>query len=537
MTGVPIRTRTAETTAARPPHTTSAAATDTLTLTRLFIADYIRTPVNLALLVIVPVVFVIAVAKPMAKAVGILGGRAAELLPTASAGWAAAFLAGIAMYFQIAGSRGGDTRLALAGMSSRTLVAARLLTGITLALVASTASLAALAARTGIGDAERVLTGTLMFATVYLALGAIIGVISPTPVNGTVTILLIWLLDLVLGPAFSFGHADSVATRLLPTHFVTLWMIDLPSGHSGRLSDLSLALIWTATALALSAVVLRHTIRDRTGHHSALRPGSIRAQLTTGVRLALRDYGRNRILWVLLVALPVLFILGTFITTASKSEVIPVTTAGHRGPHSYWLPDIHGPLMAPIAIAALATIAGIFVVQDNRAGDSRLAVAGYRTPAVIGTRIATVAVIAFLATGVSVATTASAFTVRRWDIYIAGNLLLAITYALLGIVVGIVVGRVGGVFFAFLIPFVDLAIGQSPMLNAVTPEWSRFMPGYGVSRITSDATLTPDFDQGPALLIAALWIIGLAVAAAIALRPPVRRRSSHRGIIGSLSGS
>jgi hypothetical protein len=488
-----------------------------LALTRLFVADYVRTPVNLLLLAIVPVVFVIAVAGPLSKAAQILGGSAATMIPTASAGWAAAFLAGVAMYFQVAGSRAGDTRLALAGLRPATLVAARLLIGLALVAVASAAALVALAVRTGLGDPERVIPGTLMFAVIYLAIGATVGALSATPVNGTVVILLIWLLDLVFGPAF--GSADRLATCGLPTHFLTLWMIDWPSGHSGHPGDLGWALGWTAAAAGISVAVLRHTTAVNTGRTRWHAPRSLTTQFRTGLRLGLRDYARNRVLWVLLVLVPVIFVLGTFFTTADKYEPVTVTQNGVRGPRSFWLPDIHGPLMAPIAVAALAAIAGVFVTLDNRAGDQRLALAGYRPTALIGGRLATIGLIAALATAAAIATTAAAFHVQRWGAFIAGNLLLAATYGLLGVVVALVFGRVGGVFMCFLIPFLDLAVGQSPMLNATPPTWAHFTPGYGASRVITDGVLTIDFDQTAPLAVALGWLAVLATVAALAMRP------------------
>lgn len=519
MTGILTHHRhTAQVRADTPP--AAHARGDVLALTRLFVADYARTPVNLLLLALVPVVFVIAVAGPLSKAAQILGGSAATMIPTASAGWAAAFLAGIAMYFQVAGSRAGDTRLALAGLRPSTLVAARLLTGLTLATVASAAALVALALRTGLGDAERTIPGTLMFAVIYLAIGAIVGAVSATPVNGTVAILLIWLLDLIFGPAF--GSADRLATRGLPTHFLTLWMIERPSGHSGRPGDLGWALAWTAAAVVISVAVLRHTTAVKTGRARRHAPGSLSTQFRTGLRLGLRDYARNRVLWVLLVLVPVIFVLGTFFTTADKYEPVTVTEDGVRGLRPFWLPDIHGPLMAPIAVAALAAIAGVFVTLDNRTGDQRLALAGYRPTGLIGARLATIAVIATLATAAAVATTATAFTVQRWPVFIAANLLLAAIYGLLGVVVALVFGRVGGVFMAFLIPFLDLAVGQSPMLNAAPPTWARFTPGYGTSRVITDAALTADFDQTLPLAIALGWLAALTAIAVAVMRPRTR---------------
>src|SRR6266508_3609754 len=107
-------------------------------LVRRFLADYARNPVNLLTLVLVPVTFVLVAAGPLADAAKLLG-RAGGGPPveTATAGWAAGFLAGVAMYFQVAAARDTDRRLVVAGMPARPMVAARLLTGLVLAATCS----------------------------------------------------------------------------------------------------------------------------------------------------------------------------------------------------------------------------------------------------------------------------------------------------------------------------------------------------------------------------------------------------------------
>jgi hypothetical protein len=266
-------------------------------LTRRFLADYVRNPVNLVVLALVPGVFVVVAAGSMADAAKLLGGGSGAAVETATAGWAAGFLAGIAMYFQTRTARTADHRLVLAGLPAARLAAARLGTGLVLVGLAGLAALVALAARTGIDDPGRSIAGTLMFGVVYLAIGAVTGVLVRNPVNGTVVILFVWIVDVFFGPAV--GSPDRLATRWLPTHFVTLWMVDLPSRQGGRLGDLGWALTWTLGALAVAALLVVTSAgvarRDRDRH----------GRFLTGLRMGLREYRRNPVLWVLLMVVPV----------------------------------------------------------------------------------------------------------------------------------------------------------------------------------------------------------------------------------------
>jgi hypothetical protein len=62
--------------------------------------------------------------------------------------------------------------------------------------------------------------------------------------------------------------------------------------------------------------------------------------------------------------------------------------------------------------------------------------------------------------------------------------------ALLGVLIAPVFGRVAGVFVAFLIPFLDGGVGQSPMFRSEPANWAQYLLGYGAYRILIDGGLT-----------------------------------------------
>ncbi len=79
-----------------------------------------------------------------------------------------------------------------------------------------------------------------------------------------------------------------------------------------------------------------------------------------------------------------------------------------------------------------------------------------------------------------------------------------------------------GVFFAFLLPFLDLAIVQGPMLHPEPTAFSKFLPGYGGSRILLDGALTRSFDEALPLLVALGWLVVLGLSVALTCRHLVR---------------
>jgi hypothetical protein len=131
-----------------------------------------------------------------------------------------------------------------------------------------------------------------------------------------------------------------------------------------------------------------------------------------------------------------------------------------------------------------------------------------------------------VAAAVSLAVTATVVTPRQWPVYAAGYVLIGATYALVGVLLGPILGRVSGVFIAFLLPFLDLGIGQSPMLRSEPPDWAQYLPGYGGIRVMLDGGLTDTFDETRGLLIGLAWLAALTLTAAMLFHRTARPAST-----------
>ena len=140
----------------------------------------------------------------------------------------------------------------------------------------------------------------------------------------------------------------------------------------------------------------------------------------------------------------------------------------------------------------------------------------------LAARLTIIGIATALAVGVLLAMAATVFDSRRWGWYAAGNALIAATYALLGVLVAPVFGRVAGVFVAFPIPFLDVGTGQSPTLLGEPASWASYLPGYGGYRVLIDGGFTATFDETGSLLLAVGWIAVLAAAAVVLVRRAIR---------------
>lgn len=523
---------------------------------RRAVLDYARRPLNLVLLVVVPVVLVFVWGGTLADFSRLVGGTADQVqVEAATAGWAAAALAGLGGFFQVAGSRAADRRLAAAGGRTGPVVAGRLTATLGLAGVASAGGLLALAARTGIDDPGRAVAGTLLVALIYLALGVTVGSFVRNDMNGALVITLFWILDVFLGPGLSTG--SSIVTRLFPLHFPTLLLTSQATGHAGALSDVAWSAGW-AVGLSLVAVLrLIATTRPcpqslptrpksqlmtaakaevqptrseagPTGNEGAVptpavstgkRPPTSDVPRTwTGLgavlQAGLRDHRRNRVLWALLIGVPVIFIGLAITVTVDTPGSVDLVEGSRRFSILLSQRRIHGATMVPVTAAFLAGLTGLFVVTGSFVGDRRLVLAGLRCRQVFGGRLGVIAAATVVTTAASVAVSGIWYPPRQLVVFAGAALLIGLTYAMVGVLVGPLTGRLGGLYLILLLAFIDVGLGQTVMFPGGPPAWGAFLPARGASRVLLDGAFTDRFDETGYLLVGIAWLAALMAAAA-----------------------
>src|SRR5262245_11039020 len=177
-----------------------------MTRAGIFAREPLRASFTLALLGAVPALFVVAAAGVLSDFAAALGGSLAGNAAVAlSAGWAAAFISGTLGFFQAASSRGADRRLALAGLGPARVAIARIMASVVLAVVAGAAAFAALMLRVDVAHPAHAAAAVLGFAVLYLAVGVLIGSLVSSPLEGSLLVVFVFLLDAFAGPGMTGG--------------------------------------------------------------------------------------------------------------------------------------------------------------------------------------------------------------------------------------------------------------------------------------------------------------------------------------------
>lgn len=172
-----------------------------LPTTVMFVREHLRAPLTLALVIAIPAFFVLIFATVLGDFADALGGTLVSQAATSiSAGWAAAFLSGTLAFFEVSSSREADRRLAIAGLGPGRVAASRIAAAIALAITVGAVAFATLMLRTGVEHPAHAAAAILAFALIYIGVGAAIGAVIKSPLEGSLLVILIFSIDAFSGP-------------------------------------------------------------------------------------------------------------------------------------------------------------------------------------------------------------------------------------------------------------------------------------------------------------------------------------------------
>jgi hypothetical protein len=214
-----------------------------MTRTTLFVREQLRAPFTAVLLVTIPAIFIVAAASTLRDFARALGGSlAGDAAVSLASGWSAAFLAGMLGFFAASSARDADRRLALAGLGAPRVAISRIVATIALATIAAASATIAVVA----------------FAWLYLGVGVLIGSVVRDPLEGSLLVVFVFLLDVFSGPGMGSGSAPWAISRTPANVLIASGL-----GRSSSAADLVSLAITTATSLTIAFVVFALSARRR----------------------------------------------------------------------------------------------------------------------------------------------------------------------------------------------------------------------------------------------------------------------------------
>ncbi|MFN8215104.1 MAG: hypothetical protein U0R71_00770 [Solirubrobacterales bacterium] len=226
-----------------------------------FLREHLRARMTLVMLVLLPALFVLVSASVLGEFAAALGGSVTgDSASALGAGWAAAFLAGALGFFQVASAREADRRLALAGMGASRVAIARIAASVLLGLLVSVVAFATLWLVAGVAHSAHAFVAILIFALIYIGIGTLVGSLTSDPLEGSLTVAFIFLIDAFSGPGMSGGGG---VAQLMPTRKAADVLIAAGAGHSSPGGDWVAAGLTALGALAIAATAFWLSARPR----------------------------------------------------------------------------------------------------------------------------------------------------------------------------------------------------------------------------------------------------------------------------------
>lgn len=222
---------------------------------RTTITEFLREPVNLALIVVLPPIVVASYGSMM----GALPKLPAMTTSPETMGaingamYVAAFLPGVIGLFQVISARRADERLQLGGFRQSVLFLARCGTVLLASAVAAVFTMAVLLATVAVSAPLLAWAVLVLVGLTYGLVGMLVGSVLPRELEGS--LLLVFVADLDEAMASGLFRTDAVVTKLLPLHFphdVFTAAVDggrLPAGdvlYAGTYAIVLFALVFVA---------------------------------------------------------------------------------------------------------------------------------------------------------------------------------------------------------------------------------------------------------------------------------------------------
>ncbi len=228
-----------------------------------FLREQLRAPMSVALLVVLPIVFVTTASSVLGEFSRALGGDARGDAATAlAAGWSVAFLAGSFGYFQTLASHGADQRFALAGFGPARTAVARLVSALGMVVVVVLAGFVALRVQQEVPHVAHTLLAMTAYACIYLAIGTAVGSVVRDPLAGSLVVVFVFLYDAFSGPGMA-APSSGVGTVLEPSRKAGELLLSAGAGSSSPAGDWIGAAVSVAVAIAVALTVFWFAARRR----------------------------------------------------------------------------------------------------------------------------------------------------------------------------------------------------------------------------------------------------------------------------------
>jgi ABC-2 type transport system permease protein len=207
------------------------------------------------------------------------------------------------------------------------------------------------------------------------------------------------------------------------------------------------------------------------------------SDITAATVASIREYVRTPVLLAILLVAPA-YLVGLFGYLAPDTP-IQITVPG-SGLVAVPLADQLVVLGVVLSSALVGGLVGLFVVQSAADADGRLTIAGFEPASLFLARVLLLCLAGTATVTVSMVVAVLLFSPENVVAMAAAAWFTAVTYGMVGVVVGSLVDKLPGVWVLIFTPLLDIVLFQNPLATE-TKTLATVLPAYSPMRLATDA--------------------------------------------------
>lgn len=199
---------------------------------------------------------------------------------------------------------------------------------------------------------------------------------------------------------------------------------------------------------------------------------------------------RSKVVVALMFILPLYFITIMNMVHPERPIMIPV---GDKLVMEI-LEDLATRMVVPVVVSIIGGVVGFFIMKGNKL-DPRLEIAGFKKIEILFSRLTLLLLLLIFTTGYCFLVMFYLTIPSQIGWFVLGVFLTGAIYTLIGVLAGIFLGKLPGIYLMLFMPTFDLMLFQSPMVDQDSlGNWVRYLPGYNPMKIVLRASVGVEQD-------------------------------------------
>lgn len=163
--------------------------------------------------------------------------------------------------------------------------------------------------------------------------------------------------------------------------------------------------------------------------------------------------------------------------------------------------DVYPVSFTPVTASLVTALFGLFIMLEARDTDRRLLIAGSTRFQITVSRFLLISLISLLVSAISIGMMMLSFTPEDLIRFFLITVLISLIYGNVGMIAGILLNRMSGVYTMLILVTLDAGVFQNPFFMQEEPAWwMRILPAYHPMELANEIAFLGEIQQTSSLI-------------------------------------